>query len=1186
MQYKIIIRRGTAVFLRECAVEVSALLGFRSTSMEFPVLRFEDDAVVPGAPGLHFFLQTAAGMDCAFRISRRGGRVDLCLRDEAGIEGLLYTLCSSFDRIEGGADFEIGAADPAEPSCSGDRVDGTGLFADARCPGIMEGGYHHRPPAQGLEALFEREYLVKDEDYDFLPDRIDASIALPEEFDDFELSAACDLAARLGMESLGLELPILAREGRPRGALIRIVRSDNCRVTLRGGLGMAGATGEMRIIDLLGEGEALASMVSALCGRFPGTGDLSPLADLCAELRRAVAFQSLDGQLAWLDASGAPVGTVAYVEPCIESRRPALEARFPGVEFRNREALESICDREIELPWELDTCRILLEREIYPRLGPEEGTEILVVISEDRPACTALENEIRTAAIARGARSPRVRVICAFKQGLSWMRDYVLPELVALGGVDSVEIGFSAFLPEGRETWTDEDGATPKISANRPSDPDAWFDPPIRLLQELYPVDDLVASALDIARERVTFSVRARSGALGYTIVARDHSGVVVYKDSYDVAMSERPYLDDFPEIGKVHPGTGRVALSRDGKPIWEERFKTDMESVWDAYQRDVLPACRSLAEHSCGGKATAAGQPFFAQLRVEVEASEPDEALGIRHDRISSLESLHEDIYFAGLDYFQTLGVKAEGKGFDFPGLIFPVIRKGIGKPRMRFSILTERPGGAGFELRGEREVPAYAAIADNDAVKVFVEELSYDPSCGTFSPLIHIRVPEPSGQEGGARVGDPAAFLHSYTRLLSDGLLDASRDATGISLLRFVLADGPVVDAVPPVLEPEPVTEDIRDIDLMESRLIGCDEYGAITERLKRVEGIHVRKVAESRQGRDILAIEFPPRLSGYISRTKLVASRPTVYINARHHANEVSSTNSALALVRTLLTDKAYESVADKVNIVIVPLENADGAAIHYDLATDNPEWILHTARYNSLGREFAYDYFHDDTPHTEALGFTQVWRDWLPDVVMDDHGVPNHEWCQQFSGYTSPWFKGFWMPRALMYGYFWYVTDEAYAGNKVLAEGIQEAFADRIGSRSECRTLNAEWRDRFEKYAHAWMPRLFPAEYHKDVIFYWVPYAYKPDYHYASVRYPWVTASSFVTEISDEGARDEYLGLCARTHEAGDLAVIDLLRSLDTQVESEVRCSGAAASTDGWTVSARLTRKRPPAGARSG
>ena len=82
----------------------------------------------------------------------------------------------------------------------------------------------------------------------------------------------------------------------------------------------------------------------------------------------------------------------------------------------------------------------------------------------------------------------------------------------------------------------------------------------------------------------------------------------------------------------------------------------------------------------------------------------------------------------------------------------------------------------------------------------------------------------------------------------------------------------------------------------------------------------------------------------------------------------------------------------------------------------------------------------------------------------------------------------------------------------------------------------------------------MPRLFPAEYHKDMIFYWVPYPYKPDYYYASVKYPWVTATSFVTEVSDETATGGFLRLCARTHALNDLAVIRLLMAADPRTES--------------------------------
>ncbi|WP_260680531.1 M14 family zinc carboxypeptidase [Enterococcus avium] len=59
------------------------------------------------------------------------------------------------------------------------------------------------------------------------------------------------------------------------------------------------------------------------------------------------------------------------------------------------------------------------------------------------------------------------------------------------------------------------------------------------------------------------------------------------------------------------------------------------------------------------------------------------------------------------------------------------------------------------------------------------------------------------------------------------------------------------------------------------------------------------------------------------------------PSEIINARHHANEVSGTNGAFLLLKELLTDPKYQDVAEHLNLVIVPLENVDGAAIHYEL-----------------------------------------------------------------------------------------------------------------------------------------------------------------------------------------------------------------------------------------------------------
>ena len=33
-------------------------------------------------------------------------------------------------------------------------------------------------------------------------------------------------------------------------------------------------------------------------------------------------------------------------------------------------------------------------------------------------------------------------------------------------------------------------------------------------------------------------------------------------------------------------------------------------------------------------------------------------------------------------------------------------------------------------------------------------------------------------------------------------------------------------------------------------------------------------------------------------------------------------------------------------------------------------------------------------------------TKVWRDWLPDIYLNPHGYPSHEWVQQFAGYVPP------------------------------------------------------------------------------------------------------------------------------------------------------------------------------------
>ena len=78
----------------------------------------------------------------------------------------------------------------------------------------------------------------------------------------------------------------------------------------------------------------------------------------------------------------------------------------------------------------------------------------------------------------------------------------------------------------------------------------------------------------------------------------------------------------------------------------------------------------------------------------------------------------------------------------------------------------------------------------------------------------------------------------------------------------------------------------------------------------------------------------------------------------------------------------------------------------AALHYAMQREHPTWKLHAARYNAVGLEFAREFFNRDTPYGEARPRPALWRRWRPDVVVDNHGVPSHEWAQLFSGFNSP------------------------------------------------------------------------------------------------------------------------------------------------------------------------------------
>lgn len=985
---------------------------------------------------------------------------------------------------------------------------------------------------KGLESVFSKGMFLKDNNFDQLPDELDLRIVFPKNCDLPMLTAVCNFAFRLGMETTSYEGPIVAEEDW-KGNLLIFEEDNECGMEFT-------ENNDRKIVRVFGRGEELEKFSSDICEHFPLLPQGRTWTDNLQDMTDSFAMKNLDGQLAYLKAYEKELeGNInAYVSPKIREVSDKVQPVFPEVKFLNHKETKKIYEKSYDIPWEADVFKKIIEEKVLPKIKPKDKVEIFGALSEEADVRDKLSREIDAELKKRNAAPNRTQIICSYKQGISWIEEVILPQLAGKK-TEKIKIFFKPFLPEGVTEWVEEYGAMPSYNTVNANGPGKWFDIPIRYLQELYPVDDIIAEKLHIQRDMVEFAKYEGGKDVTYELKAYDENENEILAADYKAAYSERPYIDDFPQAGKVHPSTGFIRAAVNGKEIVNEYISTDVENIWNIYQREVLPECRKFVEEKLGNNISVEAQPFFSRLRLEISASEPDYPLPYREDLFSTLDGLFEDIYFVGTDYFKNYGMEKTGSMFDAPGLILPVITKGTGKPIFKVTLFDELEKNPCIKSQNKVIESRYT----RKQVELYMQKLTWKD--GEITAFLNTNIREKN-------------LVGGYAELLGQHVLGISNLFSRISRLEISAGD---TCYTAQIAENQEISKnlDISDIDLMEGTLIGYEQYLDIISKLKHVPGIKVFPVAESYSGRDIYAIEILPKSKGYISATKRINNLPSEIINSRHHANEVSSTNAAFLLLKKLLTEDKYKNLPEKMNLVIVPMENVDGAAIHYELQKDNPKWKLHVARFNAIGKEFYYEHFKDETIHTEAMGFTRLWRKFLPDVVVDNHGVPSHEWEQQFSGYTSPSFKGFWLPRALLYGCYWLITDEAYKSNYSVSKKIEEVIADAIDRDAEITIWNKEWISRFEKYAHKWMPKQFPATYYRNMINYWVPFKYDPAHRYPSIRFPWITTVAYTSEVADETAQDGYLSLCAKAHVTHDEAVLALLMNCKCLFESKCNIS---------------------------
>ena len=726
------------------------------------------------------------------------------------------------------------------------------------------------------------------------------------------------------------------------------------------------------------------------------------------------------------------------------------------------------------MAWRSETEGLIkILRRVPPGSGAVQG---LAFISRPGPVRAQVRHEIERILRVKGY-APAVVVLNAYKPGLSWLREVVQPALKAHPRLGRVRIAFREFAPD------------------RPA-----LEMKSRWLQELYPGADLLAAALKLPIERVRLSRRSRMRE-AYVVTAWDHGGAQIYQAGFTPRVSRLPYLPGHPELGWVHPCTGGVRLMRSGCVMIDEDLSTDRERFWRFFQENVLPELEgAMAARLAGGRENPP-PAFWEEAAIDVRIPETDERLGIGEERIAPLEALHEDLYFVLLDHFRLFAEEHHLPAGSQFGRILPRVSTAApgGKP---VAVFRARP----FAAPAAACCAAPVSTARIMAITIEAGRLAFEIEAG--GP-----VAVEASAEGFRRAARARGTDVSLDARKNGYILRTARPRSSAARRRSNPAGNAV--AAPPL-----------------DRLFSLREVERRTRQLAQLPHLRVWQAGTSWQGRGIWALEAVLAGSGQlvsIARARLL--KPTLLVNARHHANEVSSTNAALRLAWELAATPRGREVLKRVNVAIVPLENADGVATLEELLPGCAGHKLHAARYNALGVEWYGDYFIERPRFPEACVKPRLWRRWLPLLVLDAHGVPSHEWDQPFSGYAPGRFRQFWIPRAFIYAIMPFIDEPSHPGHGPARE-ISKVMARAVRADPRIQRLDRELKDRYVRYARSWELQVFPPTGGPGLTV--LPSEKRlAGQNFGVQRFP-VTVSEIVTEVTDEVVSGRLLESCARAH----------------------------------------------------
>ncbi|HEX9368678.1 MAG TPA: hypothetical protein VF921_18750, partial [Vicinamibacterales bacterium] len=549
--------------------------------------------------------------------------------------------------------------------------------------------------AYSIEGWFGDSYV------DLIPDRLETAIVVG---DAKESMGAAHIATRLGLETTGITLP-LARDarkianaaGEPNPILVgrnndlvrQLVKIGKARLDdLRPGEGAIqvvprafGAPTATVVAGADAAGTDAAAMY--LARRLPyvwdtargalGLDDVKEHASDFFSLKSggaqaSLAVREIDDVLKTLDGK-----TIESFDAKVylEAANPAFDTYLaahakaspilkdtPSVTAASQGITDpvTVFDDKFDIPWEVDDFWAKFKSDVLPKVKAGSAVSLETRLSESPALRKAIAAQARDELVKAGAKDPSVTVLSAYKQGFLWLTEQVIP---ALKGKNAKSVYI--------KVATDDPDLTKKFK---------FYEVPSRWLHELYPADEIFERELGLPK--AAFQMELVDGATDiYSLEARNASGQVVYKATFSPKWVEREYLEKFPGWTRIKVTTGWIAATVDGRAAIDQRIATDPERFWDVYQQKELPKVYDYVMRTTGNRPTADRQPYHRDFDIEVWMSEPDFKIGVDEEQVSSLESLHEDLYFDTLDFFVAMGrsLSLTNARLNAPGKVFPII-------------------------------------------------------------------------------------------------------------------------------------------------------------------------------------------------------------------------------------------------------------------------------------------------------------------------------------------------------------------------------------------------------------------------------------------------------------------------------------------------------------------------------